>query len=325
MRFAVLLTRRVLTAAATLLVVTALVFSLAVWAPGDAAETAAPDERMTAAQREEIRRIYHLDRPPAERYFVWLADVARGDLGLSFRDRRPVATKVIEAAGPTLLLNGLALVAIAFLAVPIGVVSAWRPSSWIDRAALGGTIALHATPVFWGALVLQGVFAARLGWLPLFGLGSAGVRDAALLERIFDVAKHLVLPVACLTYGGLASLSRFVRANLIEANSSEAARGARARGRSAWSVLWVHGFRQAAIPMLTLAGSLLPRLLGGSILVETIFGIRGIGSLFVESALARDLPVVLGVTLLTGAATQAGILAADVAYLAADPRMRHAP
>lgn len=317
------LVRRLATAAGSLVVVTVLVFALASWAPGDASESASDMNPITQEQREAIRELYHLDRPPVERYAAWLRDLVDGELGRSFRDRRPVADKVAEAAGTSLLLNSLALGLMVALSVPIGLAAAVRPGSWWDRLALGGTVALYAVPVFWAALALQGLFSVRLGWVPLFGLGDGGANDTVPV-RAASLAAHLVLPVACLAYPGLAYLSRFVRANLLESGSAEAARAARARGRSAWSVVWVHGFRQSAVPMLTLVGFLVPRLVGGSILVETIFGIRGVGTLFVESALARDLPVVLGVTLLTGGATLLGILMADLAYVVADPRTRRA-
>jgi peptide/nickel transport system permease protein len=140
--------------------------------------------------------------------------------------------------------------------------------------------------------------------------------------RLADRAAHAVLPVLCLAYGGLAYLSRFVRATLIDNSAGEGARSARARGLSELSVLVRHGFRQAAVPMLTLTGFLLPALFGGSVIVETIFSIPGLGGLFVDAMLSRDLPVLMGLTLLTGTATLCGVIFADLAYAVADPRVR---
>jgi peptide/nickel transport system permease protein len=142
------------------------------------------------------------------------------------------------------------------------------------------------------------------------------------LQKTADRVGHLVLPVLCLGYGGVAYLSRFVRATLLDSSSNESAVAARAKGLSAIAVLFRHGFRLAAVPMLTLAGFLLPALVGGSVIVETVFSIPGLGRLFVDAAFQRDLPVLLGLTLLSGAATLAGILVADLTYVVADPRVR---
>ena len=190
-----------------------------------------------------------------------------------------------------------------------------RYSSWI-------TYAIYAIPIFWAALMLQIVFAVKLGWLPLAGLDSDGWESMGVARRFVDRLGHLGLPVACLTLGGLAYLSRFVRATLLESAAAEASRAARARGLSSLAVLLRHGFRQAAVPMLTLAGLLLPALVSGSVIVENIFAIPGLGRLFVEAAFQRDLPVLMALTLLSGAATLLGILLADLTYVVADPRIR---
>ena len=153
-----------------------------------------------------------------------------------------------------------------------------------------------------------------------------GGRERALAAGdpapLADRFGHLVLPVLCLSYGGVAYLSRFVRATLLDSSSNESAVAARAKGLSVIAVLFRHGFRLAAVPMLTLAGFLLPALVGGSVIVETVFSIPGLGRLFVDAAFQRDLPVLLGLTLLSGAATLAGILVADLTYVVADPRVR---
>jgi len=317
------LAMRLATGCATLLLITIAVFTLAQLAPGDPLDR--EDERgarMSAAQRDEFRRVYGLDQPPARRYLTWLGGALRGDLGRSFADRRPVTETIAERVGPTLLLNACSLSLMILLAVPLGAAAALRPGSLADRWEGGFTYLLYAVPVFWAAPLLQMVFSVRLGWLPLFGLRSDGAASLPLPSRLLDAVLHLVLPVLCLTYGGLAYLSRFVRANLIDRGLRDAALAARARGRSPLGVLVLHGFRQSAVPMLTLAGFLLPALFGGSVLVESIFVVHGLGRLFYESILARDLPVMLGLTLLSGSATLLGILLADLLYAVVDPRVR---
>jgi len=317
--------RRLASGLGTLFLVTVLVFLLIRLSAGDPL-TVGPDEpgirRLSAETRAELARFYHLDQPLHRQYLLWLGDAVRGDLGISLRDRRPVSAKIGERVGITLALNMVSLALTVLLAVPLGAAAALRPGSRLDRLAAAGTYALYAIPVFWAALLLQILFAVHLDWLPLAGLHSDGSRALGPLARLADQAAHMVLPVICLTYGGLAYVSRFVRATLIDNAAGDELRAARARGLSEWSALIRHGFRQASIPLLTLAGFLLPALVGGSVIVETIFSIPGLGKLFVDAAFQRDLPVMLGLTLLSGAATLLGIVFADVAYAVADPRVR---
>ncbi len=318
------LARRLGTASATLLLVTLLVFGLVHLAPGEPLG-AGQDEglhRISAEAQAELRALYRLDRPLHEQYALWLSDLLRGDLGRSFHDRRPVAAKIGERIGITLLLNILSLGLMVLLAVPLGAFAALRAGSGWDRSTAVGSYILHATPVFWAALLLQLLFAVRLHWLPLAGLRSTEWEFLSAPARLADRGAHLVLPVICLTYGGLAYLSRFVRANLVDSAIAESWRAARARGLSAAAVLYRHGFRQAGVPLLTLAGFLLPGLVSGSVIVETVFAVPGLGRLFVEAAFQRDVPVLMGLTLLSSAATLAGILAADLAYAIVDPRVR---
>jgi peptide/nickel transport system permease protein len=317
--------RKLATAVLTLLLITLTVFALIRLAPGSPLAEGADAggmRRLDPAARAELERLYHLDRPLHEQYALWLGGVLRGDLGRSFHDRRPVAEKIRERIGVTLTLNALALLAMIVAAVPLGALSALRRGSWLDRASAWVAFGLYAVPVFWTALILQIVFAVRLGWLPLSGLDSEGWQAFGPFARTLDRALHLVLPVICLSYGGLAYLGRFVRASLLEHIGAESALAARARGLSSLAVLCRHGFRQAALPMLTLAGLLLPALVGGSVIVENIFAIPGLGRLFVDAAFQRDIPVLMALTLLSGAATLLGILAADLTYAIADPRVR---
>jgi peptide/nickel transport system permease protein len=319
------LIRRLATGVLTLFLVTVLVLLLVHLAPGRPLAGGMETEGLHTISPEaqaEMDRIYHFDKPLHIRYFMWLGDLLRGDLGNSFHDKRPVADKIGERLGITLALNLSSLILMIVLAVPLGVAAAHRPGSAVDRLGGAGTYMLYAVPAFWAGLLLQILFAVRLGWLPLAGLASEGAERLGPVERLADGALHLVLPVICLSYGGLAYLSRFVRATLLESSSDEITVAARARGLSSFTVLCKHGFRRAAVPMLTLAGLILPSLVGGSVIVETLFALPGLGRLFVEAAFQRDIPVLMGLTLLSGTATLAGILAADLAYAVADPRIR---
>jgi peptide/nickel transport system permease protein len=319
------LARRVATGAATLLLVTLAVFGLIHAAPGDALDEGLGEtgfRRLPAEARAELRALYRLDQPLHRQYLLWLGDLARGDLGLSFHDRRPVAEKIGERVALTLTLNLASLALMLAISVPLGTAAALRADTAWDRGAAATTYLLHAVPVFWAGLLLQLLLSVWLGWLPLAGVRSPDHAQLAGAARLADRAAHLVLPVFCLSYGGLAYVSRFVRAALIESAAGDSWRAARARGLSRSAVLWRHGLRQAGAPLLTLAGFLLPGLVGGSVVVETVFALPGLGRLLVDAAFQRDVPVLMGLTLLSGGATVAGIVLADLAAMAVDPRVR---
>jgi peptide/nickel transport system permease protein len=316
------LLRRILLAIPTLAGIVVIVFLLLHLAPGSpsAAGSAESGRRFSAEAREEMRRLYGLDRPLPEQLAKWVGRVVRFDLGDSFVDHRPVSERIREALPATLALNGLALFFTLLIAVPIGVAAGGRPDGPFDRASAVVLFALYSMPVFWAALLLQTLLSVELGWLPLYGIS----RDPAPagLAGVADRLAHLALPVTCLTYGSLAFLARLVRAGVVEARSQDYVTAALARGVSRRRALWRHAFRNALLPLITLAGLLLPGLLSGSVIVERIFAWPGLGRLYFDSILSRDYPVVLGLSLIGAVATLAATLAADVAYAFADPRVR---
>jgi peptide/nickel transport system permease protein len=313
---------RLAVAAVTLILVTLAVFLLINALPGDAIEDDS-DRPLPASYLAALRAQYHLDEPIGRRYARWIGDVVRGDLGVSMIEQRPVMEILRERLPVSVALNAVALALTLVLAIPLGVLGAWKPGGFWDRAGLAATTGLYAVPVFWMALLLQWTFAVRLGWVPLFGVSFD--RDASWLARFGDAARHAALPVACLSYGGVAYVSRFLRTALLESAGSGAARGARARGRSALGYMARHGLPQAGVPILTLLGFLIPRLVGGSVLVESIFGIQGVGQLLLAAILARDLTVVLALTLVAAMATLLGTTLADVLAARLDPRVHRAP
>ena len=315
---------RIATAAITLLIVTIVVFALLCALPCDPSGDDAASRPMPPDYRAALRAQYHLDDPWPVRYGRWMRDVSRGDLGTSFSAQQPVATMLRERLPVSLGLNALALLAMLGVAVPLGVLGAARPDGPWDRAGWIATTALYAVPVFWAALLLQWLFAIRLGWLPLSGLSTDGARHASLTKAVADTALHLVLPAACLASGGLAYVSRFVRTSLLESSAGDGGRSARARGLSTLQYVSRHGVVQAVGPLLALAGFLIPRLVGGSLLIEQIFNVPGLGGLLFDSILSRDLPVVLALTLLSGLATLFGTTLSDVLIVWLDPRVRHA-
>jgi len=316
--------RRIATAVITLLLVTFVVFALLCALPGDPTRDDEASRPLPPDYRAALRAHYHLDEPWPLRYERWLRDVLRGDLGTSFSAQRPVAAMLRDRFTVSLGLNALALGAMLGVAVPLGILGAWKPEGPWDRSGWIVTTALHAVPVFWMAILLQWLFAVRLGWFPLSGVESDAGRHVSSGGALADTAWHLILPAVCLATSGLAYVARFVRTSLLESSAGDGGRAARARGLSTLQYVARHGVVQALVPLLTLAGFLVPRLVGGSLLVEQIFNVPGLGSLLFDAILSRDLPVVLALTLVSGLATLAGTTLADVLIVWFDPRVRHA-
>lgn len=313
--------RRLLLAVPTLFGITVIVFLLLHLAPGSPG-AGGPDSvrRVSGKAAGEMRRLYGLDRPLPEQFARWMGRVVRLDLGESFVDHRPVSERIREALPHTLALNGLALLFALTLAIPLGVVAGGNPEGAFDRVSGAALFALYSLPTFWAALLLQTLFSVQLRWLPLFGIASDTA--ASGLAGLPDRLAHLALPVTCLTYGTLAFVARLVRSGVAEARSSDYVLAARARGASRSRAIWGHAFPNALLPVITLAGLLLPALLSGSVIVEKIFAWPGLGRLYFDSILARDYPVILALSLLSAVATLTATLAADIALAAADPRVR---
>lgn len=208
--------------------------------------------------------------------------------------------------------------------MPLGAVAAVKRSSLLDRVITFALFLLYSLPTFWVALVLLQLLAGGSGpgWFPLQGLTSPGFDTLGFGGKLLDLAWHLVLPVGVLTYGSLALISRHVRSGLLEVVRQDFIRTARAKGLDERTVVLRHALRNGLLPLVTLFGLMLPHLLGGSVIVEKIFGIPGMGQLAFEAILHRDYPTVMGITTLVALLTMVSMLATDVAYAAIDPRVR---
>lgn len=258
-------------------------------------------------------------------YHRWAGGLTRGDLGISFRRaKRPVAELIGEAIGWTLILNGLAI-AIAFgLAIPLGVALARRAGSRFDRWTSVGLFLLFSLPNFWMATVLSVLFTTPeygMNLFPAFGVAQLGT-EAGWLERVAHQIPYLTLPVFCLSYGALAYISRQMRRSTLAEIRKDYVRTARAKGLGERAAIWRHAVRNALFPIITLFAGVLPGLLAGSVIIENIFRIPGIGKLTFESVIAKDWPVVYALVLLAGVLTILGILIADLLYAWLDPRVR---
>jgi peptide/nickel transport system permease protein len=317
--------KRLLLALPTLVGIVLSVFLLLRVAPGDPASAAGrlTGRRVSPAAALALRRLYGLDQPLAHQVAAWFARAARLDFGESFQDHRPVSRRILEALPFTLGLNLLAFLLTIAIGVPLGVAQAERAGTLFDRISGGVFFLLYSMPSFWVAMLLITLFAVRLEWLPLFGVASDQIGRMGSGAAIADVARHAVLPLACLTYGSLAFFTGLVRSSVRETASMDYLLAARARGASRSQALWRHSFRNALLPLLTSLGLLLPGLLSGSVIIEQIFAWPGLGRLYFDAILSRDYPLILGLTFFTAVLTLASTLLADLLYAAADPRVKN--
>jgi len=318
--------RRLLLLIPTLFGITVVTFVIVNLAPGnpvDLINRGEMDARISPAAYHQMLHLYGLDEPLHVRYFIWLKRVGTLDFGTSFLDHRPVTEKILERLPATLTLNFWSLLIALVLAVPLGLYSALRQHSRFDK--LGGTALylLYSLPEFWVALLLIMFFGVKLKLLPINGIQSMDARHFGFFGYWWDRTVHMILPVFCLTYGELAFLSRFVRGSSLEVIRQDYIRTARAKGLDETRIVYTHVFRNTLIPVLTLLGLLLPALISGSIILESIFSWPGVGNLFFTSVLARDYPVVMGLSTITAVMVLLSMLLADLLYAWADPRVTY--
>ena len=304
--------------------ITVICFTVMHLAPGSPTDLQTQmNPRASVEMKERLRAMYDLDKPLPEQYIRWVGKLVVLDLGVSFStDRRPVADKILERLPITILLNVLSMLLILVVAIPLGVLSAVRQDSLFDRVA--GVIVFigFAVPTFWLALLLMILFGVHLGWLPISGIRSLNSEYLPPGMALWDLIKHLILPVLLAAFGGLAGLSRYMRANMLEVIRQDYILTARAKGLSERVVIYRHALRNALLPVITILGLSVPGLIGGSVIFETIFAIPGMGQLFYMAVMARDYPVVMGILFIGAVLTLFGNLIADVSYALADPRIR---
>ena len=309
------------------------------------------------AMREYYDKRYGLDRPPIVQYFRWLNLVSpigweqnfgedgaveygnfgfkAPDLGTSFSKGRPVVDLYKESLPITLLLNIITTPIIYVVAIISGIYAARHRGEWFDVGSGTVMLALWSMPTMWAGVMLIGFFGNEeyWHWFPAGGLSSTlademrffpswddgGFHRGWLLDRLW----HLVLPIICMTYAGFAFLSKLMRSSMLENMSADFVRTARAKGVDSHSVLWRHVFRNSLLPLITVAANLVPGLLVGSLIVEWIFSINGMGNLMIQAIFARDRELVLGTTMIAGIITLVSILVADLCYVFADPRVSY--
>jgi peptide/nickel transport system permease protein len=318
------LIRRLLYMVPTLFGISLLSFFLMQLAPGGPVDQLTDmNPQITREAKEKIRKDLGLDRPILVQYGLWVKRIATLNFGVSFKDKRPVLDKILERLPATLLLNILSIGLTLLLAIPLGFYTAVRAGSRFDKAMTFLVFIGFSVPTYALALALMLLFGLKLGWLPVSGLTSLGWGGEFSWWTLFwDRVRHLILPVLVLSVTSLAGLSRYARSSMLEVIHQDYIRAAVAKGLSRWRVYGVHAVRNALIPIITLLGLMLPDLIGGGVIIETLFAYPGMGRLGYEAIMTRDYNLIMALTVVTAVLTIFGNLLADLLYAVVDPRIR---
>ena len=313
--------KRALQAIPTLLGASTLIFFLMHAAPGDPTSIyLRPD--IDPSVIEQMRKNLGLDQPVHVQYVKWLSSFAQGDFGYSFSQKRPILDIIKDTLPNTLLLSGVALLIIFIAGVLIGTVQAVRQYSWVDNLATIGAFFFYSMPSFWFGLMLILILSYKFQWLPASQMTSVNFEFLPAGEQWVDRLKHLIMPALALGTGSAASVARYMRSGMLEQIRQDYVRTARAKGLSERIVVFKHAMRNALIPVVTLLGLYLPFLVGGAVLIETIFAWPGMGRLMVQAIFQRDYPIVLAAAFVIAIMVILGNLLADILYSVVDPRVR---
>ena len=307
--------RRVLATIPVMAVVALFVFSLLYLAPGDPAAVIAGDQA-TPDDVERIRASLGLDRPYLVRFGAWVWDILHGNLGTSIFTNLPVSHMIAQRIEPTLSLMVVTLILAVSIAVPMGVVAAWKQGTAIDRLVMAFAVLGFSVPVFVVGYVLAYIFALELNWLPVQGY-------TPFAQGFFPWMENLVLPAVALGGVYIALIARITRATMLEVLSQDYIRTARAKGAGQRSILFLHALKNAAVPIVTIIGIGIALLIGGAVVTESVFAIPGLGRLTVDAILRRDYPVIQGVVLLFSFVYVLVNLVIDLLYTLFDPRIRY--
>lgn len=317
--------KRLLSMIPLLIGITIICFFVINLAPGNAADMrVSMNPKYSETAREKFEKMYGLDKPIYEQYFIWLSKFIRFDFGESFAtDGKKVTEKIGERLPITIGLNVISMLFIFIIALPLGIASAYWQNSFFDRASTIFVFIGFAVPTFWLALICMYFFGVQLGLLPISGLTSYNYDSLSHLGKLLDLTKHLILPVSISVFGSLAGISRFARSSTLEVMGEEYITAARARGVPEKTVLFKHALRNSLLPVITILGLSIPGLIGSSVIFESVFSIPGMGQLFYMSVMMRDYPTIMGILVIGALLTLIGNFIADIAYAFIDPRIRY--
>lgn len=321
MRLARFLGYRLLLAIPVVLGIVVLNFFLIHLAPGDAASVLAGESGAASPEyMEQLRHKFGVDQPLATQFGVYLLNMLHLDLGYSFRNDSPVGSLIVDRLWPTGLLMLTAFAAALLIGTLLGLVAATGRNSWRDAVISLVSLVAYATPGFWLGLMMIVVFAIRLGWLPTSGYDTVGA-DNEGWDEVWDVGHHLVMPAVALALFYLAVYARVMRASVLEQVGMDYVTTARAKGQTEARVMTGHVLRNALLPVVTMAGVQAGNLIGGSIVVETVFGWPGVGTLAFNALQSRDLNLLLGIFFVSACLVVVINLAVDLVYVCLDPRL----
>ncbi|MFH1593095.1 MAG: ABC transporter permease [Candidatus Omnitrophota bacterium] len=292
-------------------------------APGKSAHLMMMNPRLDFKALEKMKEAEGLNKPLHVRYAYWLKNAVTFNFGRSRVDHRLVTEKIRERLPITVLINILSIVIIFTLSIPIGIKSAVGRGSLFDKTSTVFVFLGFAAPSFWIGLLLMSFFGVRLGIMPISGIVSLDFENYSIARKILDITGHLALPVFVASIGGLAGISRYMRQSMLNAINQDYVRTARAKGLNEFTVIYKHALRNALLPIITIVGLSIPGLLSGSVIIETIFGIPGMGRLMVESVFTRDYNVIMAGLVISAFLTLVGNLVADITYAYVDPRIRY--
>jgi len=321
--------KRLLLLLPTLFGITLITFFIIQLAPGSPVEgklgleEGVRAEEITKEIMEQTKKLYGLDKPIHVRYGIWVKQIVTLDFGNSFKDHRPVIDKIAERLPVTMTLSVISIFLTYMISIPIGIFAAVKRGTVTDRAMTFVLFVLYSVPSFWMAIVLIYFLGGgdHFDVFPIYGLHSQGAESFPFFKRALDFLWHIALPVFCLTYADLAALSRFQRGSLLEVLRADFVRTAIAKGLSGRVVLLKHALRNSLISIVTILASILPAMIGGSVIIESIFSIPGLGKLGFESILSRDYPVIMAISTISAFLTLIGILVSDIIYVLIDPRI----
>ena len=313
--------RRIAISIPVLIGVTIITFVFIQLVPGDYIDTLVDPEKSSATREDlvALEKQLGLDQPPPVQYVLWMKELAQGNLGESLASRKPVADEIMRRLIPTLKLTLSALTFAIVVGIALGIVSALKPYSILDYfLTLSGFIWI-SVPAFFAAIIGIYIFGLKLEWFPVSGMGPAGQTDVGILTQIH----YLALPAAILGLERIATFMRYSRATMLEVLRQDYVTVARAKGLSGYPVVMRHAFRNALLPLITVIGLSLPSLIGGSVVMESIFGWPGLGTYSLTAVTQRDYPVIMGVNFVAAVVVLVSNLLSDVAYAVADPRIRY--
>lgn len=307
--------RRLLASLPVMLVIAAVVFSLLRLTPGDPAAIIAGDSA-TPAQLEAIRQAMGLDQPIYSQFAMWVWQLLQGDLGTSLISGLPVADLILQRMGPSIALALCTIVVAVCVAIPLGIIAAWRQGKLLDRLVMAGSVLGFSVPVFVTAYVLILLFSIELRWFPVQGYKP-------FTEGLLPFLRSITLPTLALSTVYIALIARITRTSVIEVMGEDFIRTARAKGMKESRVLVGHALRNAAVPIVTIVGVGIAMLISGVVVTESVFNIPGLGRLVVEAVLARDYPVIQALILLFALVYVLINLVVDALYTVFDPRIRY--